>query len=145
MKYILDSSAHYYCYCNVETANAIDGYLKDRTDKGEILQNDSPLFRDLRTLNVKNVKSLTSYNVKYIVGRVVDRSEIRSTFQFTGEAKRSKGLRKYYKTTAELAGMKPINVELTHGHSVGTAGHYFRATESEVLQDYMSHALCFNY
>ena len=72
--------------------------------------------------------------------RVVERSGVRSTFQFTGEAKASKGLRKYYKTTAELAGMKPINVELTHGHSVGTAGHYFRPAESDVLKDYLEHA-----
>ena len=36
--------------------------------------------------------------------------------------------------------MKPINVELTHGHSVGTACHYFRPTESDVLQDYLIHA-----
>ena len=49
-------------------------------------------------------------------------------------------MRKYYKTTAELAGMKPIKVELTHGHSVGIAGHYFRPTESDVLQDYLEHA-----
>jgi site-specific recombinase XerD len=53
------SSAHYYCYCNVESAKSIDDYLKERTDKGEILQNDSPLFRDLRLLNVKNVKGLS--------------------------------------------------------------------------------------
>ena len=134
------SSQHYFCYCNVETAKAIDEYLKERTDAGEILQNDSPLFRDLRVLNVKNVKPVTSYNIKYLVGKVVERSGIRSTFQFTGEAKSSKGLRKYYKTTAELAGMKPINVELTHGHSVGIAGYYYRPNESDVLNDYVTHA-----
>ena len=52
------SSANYYCYCNVESAKAIDDYLKERTGKGETLQNDSPLFRDLRLLNVKNVNWL---------------------------------------------------------------------------------------
>ena len=136
-----NSSAHYYCYCNVETAKAIDDYLQqERTDKGEILHNDSPLIRDLKTLNVKNVKPLTSYNVKYIVGRVVKKSGVQSTFQFTGEAKRSKGLRKFYKSQAESSGMKPINVELTHGHSIGISRHYYRPAESDVLQDYMSHA-----
>ena len=36
--------------------------------------------------------------------------------------------------------MKPINVELTHGHSIGMSGHYYRPQESEVLNDYMTHA-----
>lgn len=128
------SSARYYCYCNRETATAIDEYLKERESKGEMLQNDSPLFRDLRILNVKNVKHLSSYNVKYIVGRVVGKSGIRSTFQFTGEAKRSKGLRKYYKTQAESAGMKPVHVELTHGHSIGISEHYYRPSEADLLE-----------
>ena len=36
--------------------------------------------------------------------------------------------------------MKPINVELTHGHSIGMSGHYYRPQENEVLNDYMAHA-----
>jgi hypothetical protein len=36
--------------------------------------------------------------------------------------------------------MKPINVELTHGHSIGMSGHYYTPSESDVLKDYMSHA-----
>ena len=134
------SSSHYYCYCNVETANAIDEYLKERSDKGEVIQNDSPLFRDLRILNVRNVKPLTSYSIKYIVSKIVERSGIRKTFQFTGEASRSKGLRKFYKTIAEESGMKPIHVEKTHGHSIGISSHYYRPQESDVLNDYMTHA-----
>jgi len=135
------SSSHYYCYCNVETAKAVDDYLKERMDKyGEVLTNDSPLFRDLRMLNVKNVKPLTGYSIKYIVSKIVERSGVQSTFQFTGEASRSKGLRKFYKTTAELSGMKPINVEKTHAHSIGISSHYYRPQESEILQDYITHA-----
>lgn len=134
------SSAHYYCYCDVETANAIDEYLKERTDKGEILQNDTPLIRDLKTLNVRNVKPLTSYNIRYTVGKIVEKSGVKHSFQFTGEAKRSKGFRKFYKTKAESSGMKSIHVELTHGHSIGVSEHYYRPTESDVLEDYMTHA-----
>lgn len=78
--------------------------------------------------------------IKYIVGRIVKLSGIKNTFQFTGEARRGKGFRKFYKTQAEGAGMKPINVELTHGHSIGISSHYYRPLESEVLEDYMTHA-----
>jgi integrase len=135
------ASAHYFCYCNVETANAIDEYLQqERRSKGEILQNDTPLIRDLKSLNVKKVKPLTIYNIRYIVNKIVEKSGIRDTFQFTGEAKRSKGFRKFYKTQAESSGMKPVHVELTHGHSIGISGHYYRPAESDILEDYMTHA-----
>jgi hypothetical protein len=66
-----DSSEHYYCFCNVETASVIDEYLKECTDSGEVLQNDTPLIRDLNTLNTKKVKPLTIYNIKYIVHEIV--------------------------------------------------------------------------
>ncbi len=60
--------------------------------------------------------------------------------KFTGEVKCAKGFRKFYKTQSENSGMKPINVELTHGHSIGMSVHYYRPQESEVLNDYMTHA-----
>lgn len=136
------SSDSYYCYCNIETTQILDEYLKERTDAGEVLRNDSPLIRHLYTsFSIKApVKKVSDPQIKYIVGRIVKLSGIKNTFQFTGEAKRGKGFRKYYKTQAELAGMKPINVELTHGHSIGMSGHYYTPSESDVLKDYMSHA-----
>lgn len=136
------SSDSYYCYCNVETTQILDVYLKERTDAGEVLRNDSPLIRHLYTsISIKApVKKISDPQIKYIVGRIVKLSGIKNTFQFTGEAKRGKGFRKYYKTTAELSGMKPINVEITHGHSIGMSGHYYTPSESDVLKDYMTHA-----
>jgi hypothetical protein len=47
------------------------------------------------------------------------------------------GFRKYFKTRAEQAGMKPINVEILMGHSVGISDSYYRPTEKELLQDYL--------
>ena len=47
------------------------------------------------------------------------------------------GFRKYFKTRAEQAGMKPINVEILMGHSVGISDSYYRPTENELLQDYI--------
>ncbi len=71
-----DSSERYYCFCNVETASVIDEYLKECTDSGEVLQNDTPLIRDLNTLNTKKVKPLTIYNIKYIVYEMVEKSGV---------------------------------------------------------------------
>ena len=46
-------------------------------------------------------------------------------------------LRKYFKTHAELAGMKPINVETLMGHSTGISDSYYRPTEKNLLDDYL--------
>jgi hypothetical protein len=33
--------------------------------------------------------------------------------------------------------MKPINIEILMGHSVGISDSYYRLTENELLQDYL--------
>jgi S-adenosylmethionine:tRNA-ribosyltransferase-isomerase (queuine synthetase) len=33
--------------------------------------------------------------------------------------------------------MKPINIEKLMGHSIGISGSYYRATENELLEDYL--------
>jgi integrase len=47
------------------------------------------------------------------------------------------GFRKWFKTRCELAGMKPINIEILMNHSTGISDSYYRATEAELLEDYM--------
>ena len=47
------------------------------------------------------------------------------------------GFRKWFKTRCELAGMKSINIEILMGHSIGISDSYYRATETEVLEDYL--------
>ena len=47
------------------------------------------------------------------------------------------GFRKWFKTRCELAGMKPINIEKLMNHSTGISDSYYRATENDVLEDYM--------
>ena len=33
--------------------------------------------------------------------------------------------------------MRSINIELLMGRNIGVSGHYYRPTESEVLEDYL--------
>lgn len=47
------------------------------------------------------------------------------------------GFRKWFKTRCELAGMKPINIEKLMNHSIGISSSYYRATEGELLEDYL--------
>ena len=46
------------------------------------------------------------------------------------------GFREFYKTRAEQT-IKPIHVELTLGRSIGISDSYYRATEKDLLKDYM--------
>jgi hypothetical protein len=41
------------------------------------------------------------------------------------------------KTRYEIADMKPINIEKLMNHSTGISDSYYRATEQELLQDYL--------
>ena len=52
------------------------------------------------------------------------------------EFKVDHGFRKYFKTRAEQV-MRPINVEIIMGHSVGLSDSYYRPTEHEMLEDYL--------
>jgi integrase len=47
------------------------------------------------------------------------------------------GLRKWFKTRCEIAGMKGINIEKLMGHSIGISDSYYRATENELLDDFL--------
>lgn len=47
------------------------------------------------------------------------------------------GFRKFFKTKAEIGGMKPINIETLMGHSTGISDSYYRPTESDLLEDYL--------
>jgi hypothetical protein len=39
---------------------------------------------------------------------------------------------------AVIAGVKPINIEKLMGHSTGISDSYYRATENELLEDYLN-------
>jgi antitoxin component YwqK of YwqJK toxin-antitoxin module len=45
--------------------------------------------------------------------------------------------RKFFKTICEIGGMKPINIEKLLSHSTGISDSYYRATEQELLEDYI--------
>lgn len=47
------------------------------------------------------------------------------------------GFRKWFKTRCELSGMKSINIETLMGHSIGISDSYYRATEAELLEEYL--------
>jgi len=88
-------------------------------------------------------KKLTSLGVKRLMERAIWAQGLRKKLE-PGKKRHpfqaNHSLRKWFKTRCEIAGMKPINTEKLMNHSVGISDSYYRATEQELLQDYL-HAI----
>ena len=53
---------------------------------------------------------------------------------------RSHALRKGFMSTCERTGMKSINVKMLMGHSIGVENSYYKPTDDDLLNGYMTHA-----
>ncbi|MEO9319231.1 MAG: site-specific integrase [Nitrososphaera sp.] len=135
----------YIAFISAEACESLDAYLAFRERNGEQLKPESPLFRDkfdpvrprYQRKDAKDrVIAMSPSSIRKYYNRLLkqlglrERSERRHEFSVHG-------FRKYFKTKAELAGMKPINVETLMGHSVGISDSYYRPAESELLSDYV--------
>jgi integrase len=132
----------YIALTTFEACVALDRYLEFRKANNENITNASPLFRDTFDPIVsyddkeKIVRSMTAHAIRHYYNRLLHTIGIRN-----GKKRRHEfsvhGFRKYFKTKAEQSGMKPINVEILMGHSVGISDSYYRPTEAEIVQDYL--------
>jgi hypothetical protein len=81
-----------------------------------------------------------SSGVKRLVERALWAQGVRKTLLLgkrRHEFQADHGFRKWFKTRCELSGMKSINVETLMGHSIGIQDSYYRATQEELLQEYV--------
>ncbi|MGC2427635.1 MAG: tyrosine-type recombinase/integrase, partial [Nitrososphaeraceae archaeon] len=155
--YARSKSERYYTFCTPECYKAIRDYLDYRKRCGEKIEIDtgtgsdietesglykkdrSPLFR--RQFNKGNPFEINAPRpmgkpaFTFILNEALKRSGVK-----TNEAMRSHAFRKGFKSICEHKGMKSLHVEMLMGHNVGLAGHYYRPTESDLLEDYMTHA-----
>ena len=121
-------------------------YRKFREEHGERVTEDSPLVRDKwettgnRGWNflgsATGPERLKSAGVKRLfedmMWRLGFRKEKRRRHEFSIHS-----IRNFFKTRAEQA-MKPINVETFLGHSTGISDSYYRPTDKELLDDYLT-------
>ncbi len=126
----------YYSFCTPECAEAIKEYLDYRSRCHEEIKDKSPLFRKHFNKQDPFIINIPYFLSEYAVMKAVDEALKRSGVK-TSEAMRSHAYRKGFKSICEQSGMKSINVEWLLGHDIGVSGHYYRPTESEVLQDYL--------
>jgi hypothetical protein len=141
----------YFTFISPEAFRALESWMEFRKNSGESITSDSWLMRNLwnslrpdeNSISKKLVKSpakLNSIGIKRLIERALWTQGLRS--KLTNGKKRHEfqtdhGFRKWFKTQSEISGMKPINVEKLMGHSVGLSDSYYRATERDLLEDYL--------
>ena len=126
--------------------------MRYRETSGELINNDSWVMRDLWDTRVAQgrglvtkPKKLTSLGVKRLMERAIWAQGLRKKLE-PGKKRHpyqaNHSLRKWFKTRCEIAGMKPINIEKLMNHSIGISDSYYRATENEILEDYIKAMDC---
>jgi site-specific recombinase XerD len=138
----------YITFCTPEARKAIDDYLQWRHKLGEKLTADSPVFRrsfnKRDVLQIRNmVKPLTRLGVYYIIQSIAISAGIRQIEPLTETNTRGRrrckimavhGLRKFFDTTCEMAGVDTLFIEILMGHKIGLKKSYFKPTDIEVLE-----------
>jgi len=139
----------YYSFITPEAFFELEKWIAFRKESGENITDESWLMRNLWDRNkgsrrklgtVTKPKKLQSLGVKRIMETALWTQGLRRKLDpgmKRHEFQADHGLRKFFKTRCELSGMMPINIEILMGHSVGISDSYYRATESEVLEDYL--------
>jgi hypothetical protein len=137
----------YFTFISPEALKALTDWVSYRESSGELINNDSWVMRDLWDTRVAQgrglvtkPKKLTSLGVKRLMERAIWAQGLRRKLE-PGKKRHpyqaNHSLRKWFKTRCEIAGMKPINIEKLMNHSVGISDSYYRATENELLDDYI--------
>ena len=118
---------------------AVESYLDYRKRFGEELKDKAPLIREQFNiqdhLRIQNPRFLSERMIAHLVNQSLKRSGVK-----TSEAMRSHAFRKGFMSICERTGMKSINVKMLLGHDIGVSGHCYRPEDSDILEDYMTHA-----
>jgi integrase len=141
----------YFTFISSEAYTALESWINYRKASREYISSESWVMRTLwnstrpkeNSLSNKLVndpEKLNSVGVKRLIERALWTQGLRAKLAIgkkRHEFQTDHGFRKWFKTQCEIAGMRPINVEILMGHSVGISDSYYRATENELLVDYL--------
>jgi integrase len=139
----------YFSFITPEAYFELEKWLLYRGECGEKITEESWLLRNIWDRNkgsrrkpgiITQPRKLQSLGVKRIMETALWTQGLRHRLENgtrRHEFQTDHGFRKWFKTRCELAGMMPINIEILMGHSVGISDSYYRATERELLEDYL--------
>jgi integrase len=137
----------YFSFISTSAWSELLAWRQYRVSSGEPINDDSWVMRNLWDTRVAQgrglvtmPKKLTSLGVKRLMERAIWSQGLRKKLE-PGKKRHpfqaNHSLRKWFKTRCEISGMKPINIEKLMNHSVGISDCYYRATEQELLEDYL--------
>ncbi|MDP9287034.1 MAG: hypothetical protein M3P08_02420 [Thermoproteota archaeon] len=133
------SNDEYTTFCTPECTKVIDSYLESRIRCGEIISDESPLFRrkfdtddPLKAKN--NVKAVGIEGISFLVKQAIIKSGIHA--QVKGQVKRNHGFRKWGDTTMIRKAINVVDKETLLGHGTGLDDKYYRPTDTELLEEY---------
>lgn len=137
----------YFSFISKEAYVALKSWIEYRENAGETVTQDSWIMRDLwdtqincGTGFVSKPKKLAASGIKRLIERAIWSQGLRKKLE-NGKKRHPfqaiHSLRKWFKTRCEIAGMKPINVEILLSHNVGISSSYYRPTETDLLEDYL--------
>jgi integrase len=137
----------YFSFITPEAYYELEKWLDYRKGSGEMISGKMWVLRNIWNTKqgfkrglVTEPEKLRSSGVKRVVEDALWTQRLRSKLELgkrRHEFQTDHGFRKWFKTRCEIAGMKPINIEKLMGHSVGISDSYYRATENELLEDYL--------
>jgi integrase len=137
----------YFSFITPEAFYELEKWMDYRKSSGENISGKSWVLRNVWNTKigfkrglVTEPEKLKSAGVKRIMEDALWTQRLRSKLEpgkRRHEFQTDHGFRKWFKTRCEIAGMKPINIEKLMGHSTGISDSYYRATENELLEDYL--------
>jgi hypothetical protein len=135
----------YFTFITPEAYRVLASWMKFRNESGGDITPKSWVMHDLWDAKkgciqhfVTIPKKLKATGVKRLVEDALWTQGLRTKL---AEGKRrhefqaNHEFRKFFKTTCETAGVKPIITEILMGHSTGISDSYYRPTENDLLED----------
>ena len=137
----------YFSFISKEAYQALKEWMVYREFSGELIDENSWVMRDLWDTGivqgkgfVTKPKKLAAIGIKKLVNRAIWAQGLRKKLENGKKRHPFQAIhcyRKWFKTRCEIAGMKPINVEILLSHNVGISNSYYKPTENELLEDYL--------
>jgi integrase len=137
----------YFSFISKEAYQSLKEWMEYREFSGELIDEDSWLMRDLWDTGIIQGKGfvtkpnrLAQIGIKKLINRAIWAQGLRKKLENGKKRHPFQAIhcyRKWFKTRCEIAGMKPINVEILLSHNVGISNSYYRPTEIELLEDYL--------